>query len=166
MLKRWSIGLVLVMLLLTACAGSCAETERETVWVLCQPDSYVNIRSSPGRRGGREGFAWCGDDFTTDGKEKHGFLHVYCPTESGEGWIALGYISRTEPEESGKVWTVQSSGRVAVRATIGGRRTRWVRNGRKVTVYCVGDMAVTNLGFIDPRYLTEEEESNAAGGGF
>ena len=80
-------------------AGSQAEGEEdwERVWVLCDPKSYVNIRYRPSGRSEVMGRAECGDDFYTDGKSSRGFLHVYAPTETGEGWISKGYIVTEEP---------------------------------------------------------------------
>lgn len=139
--------------------GTClAETEMETVYVLCNPDSYVNIREKPSKRSHQAGFAYCGDDFRTDGRMRNGFLHVYAGTETGDGWISTGFIVYAKPEEVNETWIVDSNGRVAARSTIRGKRSRWLKKGKEVQVYYVAEVAVTNFGFVDAEYVSPRPE--------
>lgn len=135
-----------------------AEQEEETVWVLCQPESYVNIRENPRKTARKIGYAWCGDDFRTDGKIRNGFIHVRAGTETGEGWISTGYIVYCQPQEVGEVWRTECNGRVAVRATIDGKRTRWIHDGDPVQVYWVAEVALTSIGFVQAEFLTPEKK--------
>lgn len=128
--------------------------ENGTVYVLCNPDNYVNIRETPSKKGCLGGRAYCGDGFETDGIVRNGFVHVYCATEMGEGWISKGFIAWCKPEEVNETWIVDSNGRVAARSTIGGKRNKWLKNGKEVTVYYVAEVAVTNYGFVDAEYLS------------
>ena len=134
--------------------GAYAEDWEETVYVLCNPESYVNIREKPSKRSARAGFAYCGDDFRTDGKIRHGFLHVFAGTENGDGWISTGFIVYSQPEKVDDTWVIDSNGRVAARSTICGKRNRWLKNGKEITVYYVAEVAVTNYGFVDARYVS------------
>ena len=148
---------VLMCCLILAGTVSAGRGEQETVYVLCNPESYVNIREKPSTRSARAGFAYCGDDFKTDGKEKNGFLHIFAGTESGEGWISKGFIVYCKPEEVDEVWEIESNGRVAARNTVGGKRTRWLKNGDSVKVYYVAEVAVTGVGFVDARYVSPKQ---------
>ena len=155
------ISLVLAVAALagTMIFGTClAETEMETVYVLCNPDSYVNIREKPSKRSHQAGFAYCGDDFRTDGRTRNGFLHVYAGTETGDGWISTGFIVYVKPEEVNETWIVDSNGRVAARSTIRGKRSRWLKKGKEVHVYYVAEVAVTNFGFVDAEYVSPRPE--------
>lgn len=123
-------------------------------WVLCQPDSYVNVRESARRNSAVIGRAYTGDRFETDGKCRDGFLHVYCSLEQDEGWIAIGYIVTDEPRPVNELWIVESNGRVACRKTIDGARRCWVVNGSTLTVYWMSDSwAVTDKGFIKSEFI-------------
>ena len=120
-------------------------------------DSYVNIRENPKKGAAKVGYACCGDDFQTDGKTRNGFLHVFAPIEAGEGWISTGYIVYSHPEEVAETWRVDSNGRVAARYSIGGSRYKWLKNGEDIYVYYVAEVAVTNRGFVDARYLSPKD---------
>lgn len=132
----------------------------ETVWVLCNPESYVNIREKPRKSGRRIGQAYCGDWFRTDGTTRNGFLHVDAPTESGEGWISTGYVVWCEPAAVApeEKWRVDSDGRVAARSTIGGSRNRWLHDGDDIRVYYVAEIAITQYGFVDADYVSPRTE--------
>ena len=151
---------ILTVLILIAPVGMAqAEKERIPVWVLCQPDSYVNVRSKPSRKSQVEGYAYCGDGFETDGKTKNGFLHVYASTESGEGWISNGYVVYEEPTAVNETWIVESKGRLAARMTVNGKRRKWLKPGAKIVVYYVAEWAVTSEGFVRPEYIEPEERN-------
>ena len=132
-----------------------AAAEEKTIWVLCQPNSYVNIRIRPSGRSEVAGYAECGDAFETDGISKNGFLHVYASIENGEGWISKGYIVYEKPVFIGKEMTIYSKGRVNARRTVNGKRRCWVRPGDEVTVYWMSEWSVTNKGFIKTEFLGE-----------
>ena len=150
------MGAILLLAMLAITDVAMADGE-DTVYVLCNPESYVNIREKPSKRSHQAGFAYCGDDFRTDGKTRNGFLHVFAGTETGEGWISTGFIVYCKPEKVDEVWTVESNGRVAVRSTIGGKRSRWLKNGDSVKVYYVAEVAVTGVGFVDAEYVSPKQ---------
>lgn len=132
-----------------------AIAEDQTVWVLCQPGSYVNIRSRPSGRSDAVGYADCGEAFDTDGISKNGFLHVYASIENGEGWISKGYLVYEKPAFISRKMTVSGRGRVNARKTINGKRRCWVKPGDVVTVYWIAEWAVTSKGFIKTEYLAD-----------
>lgn len=132
---------------------SLSEEYYETVWILCQPDSFVNIRFKPSGRSDVIGYADCGDAFETDGRIKNGFLHVYATIENGEGWISCGYVVYSKPEYIGKKMVVDAKGRVKARKTVNGKRRCWVKPGDVVKVYWAAEWAATNKGFIKYEYL-------------
>ena len=124
-------------------------------WVVCQPGSEVMIRSKPNKRAEIVGAAGSGERLWTDWEERNGWIHVVdVASETGEGWIFEGYVAFTEPEAVNDEMRISAKGRVACREWIGGKRTRWIRNGETVTVYWIADdVAVTDRGYIMSKYL-------------
>ena len=149
--------LCLAIMLFVLSGIAMADTYSDTVWILCQPDSYVNIRNNPFGKSDVVGRADCGDDFSTDGKTKNVFLHVYATTETGEGWISKGYVVYDKPVSIGRKMVIESRGRVNARKTVNGKRRCWVKSGDVVTVYWMAEWAVTSKGFIKSEYLGEYE---------
>ena len=156
MRKLLTVMTALLMSLLNLpglCGSRALAVETETIWVVCQPDSSVNIRSKASGRSEQVGYALPGDDFQTDGEKKNGFLHIFAPIEAMEGWISLGYVVWEEPEKVYEVREIEASGRVAARRTIDGKRRRWLKPGDTVTVYYIAEWCVTSAGFVRWEYL-------------
>lgn len=151
---RRLFSLLVVLVLLTATVP--AQTEQQTVWVLCRPGSSVNIRSRASSRSEIVGYASCADGFVTDGRRKNGFVHVYASIETGEGWISSRYIVDTEPAYVGETRSIDSTGRVQARQYIGGKRLRWLRPGQEVMVYWISDWAITDVGYVRWEFIGEE----------
>lgn len=130
-----------------------AETKTE-MYVLCQPDSFLNVREFPKKTSNQIGYLMLGDKVTTDGVEKRGFLHIIGFGESGEGWVCKSYLVDNNPQvETVKAW-IDSKGRVAVRTYPNGPRSRWMRDGEELILYAASDeWSVTNKGFIKTFYL-------------
>ena len=158
-------GAVLLVIALTfiliAIFTSSAQSEDETftVWVLCQPDDYINVREKPSRKG-----IVCGrydpcEEVITDGKIRNGYLHlVGMGLEATDTWIHKGYISYDEPKVlGGQSALVTCNGRLAARKYIGGKVRKWLKNGDRVRVYYITDeWAVTNRGFVKSQYIELE----------
>lgn len=155
---RMIAGIMMLLVVTGLLAAGAAEEmdERETVWVLCNPKSFVNLREHPSGRSCVAGRAECGDAFITDGVKEKGFLHVIASVEAGDCWISERYIVYEEPQRIGETRVIESTGRVASRAYIGGRRNRWLRNGDEVKVYWMAEWAVTNKGFIRSEFIGEK----------
>lgn len=129
----------------------------EDGWIMCQPDSYVNIRESPGEAGRVVGYLELGDAIQTD-KHHNGYAHVTgLSTEGGEGWVASGYIVADAPQiETVAAW-VDSDGRVACRRAIGGNRRKWLRPGDTLTLYASSaEWSMTSEGFVQTKYILAE----------
>lgn len=142
------IILLLTFMVSTGFADEC--------WILCQPDSYVNVRETSSRNGNIIGRYSCGDKLYTDGKTKHGFVHcINLSLESTEGWVHSGYIVYDEPyTPESQDATITSKGRVACRRTINGDRRCWAKNGTEIKVYMMSyEWSVTNKGFIKTEYI-------------
>ena len=147
MLKRLLALLLAVLIISTA-----AVAENYTVYVLCQPDSFVYVRQFPKRDAQEAGYAELGDELTTDGTKRNGFLWV--GGFEGGGWIYSGFVTRC-PVTVARIETeVESRGRVACRRYINGTRRKWLKNGQKVVVFAFADdWTITNQGFIQTQYL-------------
>ena len=130
-----------------------AETDTE-MYVLCQPDSFLNVREFPKKTSNQIGYLMLGDKVTTDGVEKRGFLHIIGFGESGEGWVCKSYLVDNIPQvETVSAW-INSKGRVAVRTYPNGPRSRWMRNGDELILYAASeDWSITNKGFVKTCYL-------------
>ena len=127
--------------------------ETETVWVICQPDSVVNIRSRASSRSEAVGYAMPCDSFETDCEKKSGFLHIYAPIETMEGWVSLGYVVWEEPVRVFETREIEASGRVAARRTVDGKRRCWLKPGDTVTVYYMAEWCVTSAGFVRADFI-------------
>jgi len=124
-------------------------------WVLCQPDSYVNVREFAKKGNNEISIMECGDAAYTNGQTKRGFLYLCgVNNELGHGWIHKGYVVYSEPVIITFKTNIYSTGRVACWRSIGGTRRCWAKPGDVVTAYAVSDeWSVTNKGFIKTKYL-------------
>ena len=156
---------LLILLIALICLTGAALAEEDDPWegmdrvfVLCQPDSYVTVRSSPKKAYNEIGYGWAGNEYYTDWKERNGYLHIYGTFEAGEGWIKKNYVSIWEPEiyPEGKTFTVAVK-KVNCRQYIGGRRKGTLKKGAEVTVWVESaEWCVTNRGYIRTEYLEEK----------
>lgn len=140
---------LLFIILLALTVGSAAA---DSVYVLCQPKSFVNVRMFPKKGADIAGRVELGDVLETDGETRNGFIHV-CGFEGG-AWINKGFVT-TSPVKVLKVKTqISSKGRVACRRSINGTRRTWLSDGTEVTVYAFSDdWSITDYGFIKTAYL-------------
>ena len=143
-----------IIIVLTFLCLLCSYVHAETVWVLCQPDSYVNVRRSASKKQEPNGTMECGWDAETNNKTKNGFIYVEVPNEDGYGWINKGYIVHSKPVIITFKTNIYSNGRVACWRSIGGNRRCWVKPGAEITVYAVSEeWSITNKGFVKTEYL-------------
>lgn len=154
-------GLIAVMLFALTC-GACAEeldTIIEEVWVLCYPDSEVNVRENPSKNSFAFGALSCGDCVWTDNKTKGGYLHVVdLAAEIADGWISRRYVSYEKPEIITKQAVIRSNGRVACRKWINGKIKGWITNGETLTVYAMtSEWAATSRGYISSQFLQADD---------
>ena len=154
--------LILTALIVILCTVASAERIQEEVWVLCMPDSDVNVRDKPKKTGQIFGGAMCGACMWTDNVKKNGYLHVLeLASEEAEGWISARYIVYDEPVEVNAVMEIRSAGRVACRRWINGKINSWIMNGDRLTVYWMSpSWAVTSRGYIRSEFLTEVVEND------
>ena len=150
-MKKALIALFLALIFATTC---CAE-ELTEAWILCQPDSRVNVRTKPKKSSAVSGYLYMGDRIFLDGEEKYGFVHcVDLGTEAGEGWVSEGFVIYSEPRPIGHDYCISAKGRVACRRSKNGSRRQWVRDGDIVRVYMAGDgWCLTNCGFIKSEFV-------------
>ena len=141
-------------------AGAEAESnpELKQMWVICQPEDFVNIRSKPSRKSKYEGGLLCGYPVMVSNKEKNGF--VYSPAlnnEAGCGWISTGYLVDSPVyDKEGDIFYIHSKYRVAARKCIGRNVRCWLNDGAEVKVWFMSEeWSVTNYGFIMTQYLTK-----------
>lgn len=131
-------------------------------WILCQPDSYVNVRPNANKKGSPVAYMECGYKVETDNKTKNNFVHLIGVGEAGEGWINEGYVVYSEPIKIDRKVYVESDGRVACFKQIGGKRRCWVKNGDSVTLHFISEeWSITNKGFVRTKYLGVNYDSIA-----
>ena len=147
------ILLIAVLTVVGCCLTALSETDNG--FIMCQPDSYVNIRISPKNGAEIIGRYELGFKVETDGKKKNGFLHlVNLGLEATEGWVHAGFVSRDALVVRTVGARIKSNGRVACRKSINGNRRKWLANGDLVTVYAYSDSwAITNHGFIKTEFI-------------
>ena len=147
-----------VALACVAYIGSASAEVDGEMYVICQPDSFLNIRESPKKTARESGRLELGDRIETDGKLKNGYMHIVnASTESGDGWVAVRYLVTDRPEIVTETARNISGGRAAIRKYPGGKRTGWLKKGATVTVYAWTDeWCVTNRGFISSDCLESD----------
>ena len=143
--------IIILLCLLLICEAAYAET----VYILCQPDSYVNIRSAPKKSAEVIGWYELGFECETDGVKKYGFLHlINLGLESETGWVNAGFVSRYPLTIETVKGYIQADGRVACRRAVNGQRRKWLTDGAEVVIYARSDgWSITNQGFIQTAYL-------------
>lgn len=125
----------------------------DTVYVLCQPDSFVYVREFPKKGAQEAGFVCLGDELETDGVKRNGYLLVYGSFE-GDAWINLGFVTEYPVTVFTLNTEIISKGRVACRRSINGTRRKWLKNGSQVVIYAFAqDWSITDKGFIQTQYL-------------
>lgn len=138
----------------------------EEYFVICDPDSYVNVREFPTRKQEPRYALYCGDKVYVDGKVRNGYWHIWGVSgESDEGWISPRYIDVWEPmDDVAGRYVVVGQGRVALREGIDGKRIDWVYPGEEVEVLAMSaKWAVVKKtlkkgcrkGFVKAEYLEE-----------
>ena len=147
MKKLFAVLLAVVLLFSTALA--------ETYYILCQPDSFVNVRSFPKMTADVAGYVEIGERVETDGAKRNGFMHVTSPAfDAVDSWIYAGFLTDSPVTiETVDSW-INSEKRVACRRAIGGKRRKWLLDGVEVVIYARSDSwAITNQGFIQTQFL-------------
>lgn len=144
-----------IIALLLVFAAIWAVASADGYFILCTPGTEVNARISPSKRAEVIGWLVCGDHVQTDGVERNGFVHLIdCPFEMSEAWVSRGYLVPDAPTIYGTHSQVIGSGRVAARNMVNGKRVRWAKPGKTVTVYAWSDeWAVTDQGYIRTKFL-------------
>jgi len=161
---RRDIFLIIKLLLIT-CMAICVATLilclynhafADTMYVLCGPTTEINVRISPRKNSEVLGYRTCGDSVETDGIERNGYLHIInLNLELAEGWIYKGLLVNDPVFISEGLCQINSSGRVASRVYINGKRRKWLKDGTEVMVYAIGrEWSYTNKGYIRTDYLT------------
>lgn len=138
---------VLLLLILPACGLA------DEYYIICQPDSYVNVRIAPNKNAAVIGRYELGQMVKTDGKKKNGFVHLTdLSLENSDGWVSAGFITgeMTIDTQTARI----GRDRVACRRSIKGNRRKWLQKGDIVTVFAWSDdWAVTNQGFVMTEFL-------------
>ena len=152
-LTGWHIGM----------GGVKASEERLiTVWAMCKPGSFVEVRETPSKNGHHVGYLDPCDSFQTDGVTKNGYVRAIGLGDTGEGWVYCGFVSTEEPVPVFERYMCNSLSRVACRRWISGPRVAnygWIVNGSTVEVfYRTDEWSVTSRGYIKSEYLEADPE--------
>lgn len=152
------IAAIIMLTILIPCLTR-AEAPAEA-WVMCNPESEVNVRNRPNKHATVEAHVYAGQKLELSGKKRGRWYHCYVPCEAGEGWIREDYLSFTEPEvyEDGRTFET-TCGNLFARYSIKGNRCAKLKKGVRVTVYLAADeWSVTSRGFIKTEFLCEVPE--------
>lgn len=151
-MKKFLLIFFLLIWFMCICA---AGSKADDAWVLCQPDSYVNVRSNPKATASITGRLYAGDRVCLEGRTRNGYIHVSgVASEAGEGWVSEGFLVQNMPEEDGHIYRIEASGRVACRRGIDGTRRRWLRTDDVLMVYMRSDeWCLTSQGFVQTEYI-------------
>ena len=148
--------LSLILALILALSLITAGAEEFTLWVMCKPNTYVNVRYTPKKNGQICGYLDSGDSFTSDGEVRNGFISAL---DAGEGgWVSEKYVVDEEPVIVNEYYICVALNRAACRQWINGPRIKgklgWIKNGVRVKVYMItGEWALTARGYIRSEWL-------------
>ena len=126
----------------------------DEMYIMCDCESFVNARNTPGKGGEIVGRYECGDVVQTDGRAKNGFIHVIdCSFEQSEAWVKAWYLSEYQPHRV-SMTTVVKRDRTIARNGIGGNAMRRLKAGTavKILVY-TPEWCLTDRGYIRTEFL-------------
>ena len=152
-LKLWVAVWIAVLIATLSFSGAA-----ETMYILCNPGSEVNVRDRPSTKGSTEGRMILGETVETDETktDNTGRVWYHCTNlgfEANEGWICAAYVVIDPVDLTEYEATIDANGRVAAYRSISGERD-WIKNGEAVHVYATaGEWAVTDKGYIRVKYL-------------
>lgn len=151
------LALIIVLVITFLQDIGLADVITEQVWVLCDPDSYVTLRTGPGKNKPDFGGVLCGAELWTDNRKQNGFLHVLeVPAECDTGWISAKYVVYDRPVEVNRRMVITGDGRVACRKWVAGNVKDWIMPGDQLTVYWMSpSCAVTSRGYIKSEFIGE-----------
>ena len=153
MKKGTLILLVIFLLLVAVFIANTADSEE--AWVICQPDSFVYLRTRPAFGSGIAAFLEAGEKVETDGRQRGKWIHVLFECEDGEGWVFGGYLTDSEPEfYPDGIAATTDVGNVRARRYAGGPVRKNLKKGTELTVYSVSDSwCITDQGFVKTNCL-------------
>lgn len=128
-------------------------------WIICKPDSFVNVRRSPSKQATGIGRMELGEEITLTGKIQNGYAEcIGLAFEETTGWIFAGYIVDDEPEVlDGDLYRNCGNGRTALRKWVDGPRRAWATEETTFTVYAMTpEWALTSKGYIRTEYIEPE----------
>lgn len=148
-LKKALKSMVMVFLVCFLMTGISKAEKTETMWVLCNPESYVCIRETPKKNGRIGAYLYMGDSVEIDGAAKGNWIHVVnVSSEQGDGWVHKGYLGWSEAQEIGLPAKVLKKNTRA-RGCIDGDVKRMLKKGTVVMVYAENlQWSVTSVGYI------------------
>ena len=128
----------------------------DTKYILCKPETEINVRRSPKFRGEIIGHLYFGDRVELDGSIRNGFAQVGgFGFEVMEGWLYTGLLVDDPPMIYEATAEIVSSGRVAARQYINGKRNKWLKPGKEVYVYAISrEWSITDQGYIKTAFLS------------
>jgi len=154
--------LIIILIIITIainiyCLTAKGEEEIIEGWIMCQPDSCVNIRMKPKKSSIAFGELYLCEKIYTDKKVINGYLHcVNVPAEVTEGWVSKAYVVFDEPHKPRHQLRniIVEQGRVAARRTISGKVRTWLYSGDMLYVYAISEeWCVTSAGFVKTEFI-------------
>jgi hypothetical protein len=150
-MRKRAVAIIMLIAVIMAAFSTVLADSR--VFILCDPETPVNVRIKPKMGTKITGQLDFGDWVETDGEEKNGFIHVYAG-DAGEGWIHTGYVVDDQPQKVKARASVAATGRVKSYKRIGGKRRNWLEVGDEVKVIAMSEeWAFTSKGYIRTKYL-------------
>lgn len=127
-------------------------------FVLCNPSSYIYVRTEPSKNGSVCGYLNCGDAVTLDGEEKGQWLHIVDTCFDGDAWVSGRYVVGIKVSVFEKPVEMRARAKVRVRNYVGGKVTKTLIKGDIVKVYAYSEQCcLTNRGYVVTKYLEEVE---------
>lgn len=152
--------MVIILLFLILIKPALAEGyEPEEWYILCNPESYINLRTEPNKHSYAAGWAGCGDIVCPTGKTRGKWSQIYSGVDGYEYlWVITNYIVPDQPERV-TGYVVTTADRVYIRKTPGGDPNGRVKKGTRIRAYAASNEWIcTNHGYISTEFVTFEKE--------
>ncbi len=134
----------------------------ETYWAICNKSSSVNIRERPDVGEDIVGYLEFGDTIDIISIKKNWGYSNTIGNESGEGYVSMTYLSRTEPLEVNATY-VTNKGKVFLRRAPNEEKLAKLKKGKELFVYYIItdqneiEWAQVDGGYIMLKFLTKIE---------
>lgn len=159
---KYFFMLSILLLFMFFPSASIGESEEPVeCYILCNPETYINIRTEPNKHSIAGGWAGCGDSVYPTGKTKGKWSQIVSTFDGYDYlWVITDYIVPDQPERI-TGYVITTADKVHIRKTPGGDSNGRVKKGTRIRAYARShDWICTNRGYISTEFVIMEDDEN------